>query len=70
MTNRRLGRIGLMIVCVLASLASASCSQQNSEAPKNLLEGQKESMEKARAIEDQLKKANDEQKILIEEQSR
>lgn len=64
MKRKNLVRLGL---CLLFAANLTACSPSE---PRNLAEGQKRAMEKAQAVEDQLKDAAVQQRETIEEQSR
>lgn len=67
MNNRKAVWGGLVSVWVFLALG---CSQPSEEAPRSLVEGQKRAMDKASAVEDQLKQAAEQKESMIDEQSR
>lgn len=67
MSNKKATGISLVFLWLFLALG---CDQQNSEAPKNLLEGQKRAMDKASAVEDQLKQTTEQRDSFINQQSR
>lgn len=67
MNNKQAIRLALISVWALLALG---CGQSSNEEPKSLVEGQQRAMDKASAVEEQLKQAAEQQEALIDEQTR